>query len=192
MPFFERIGSMYGIDAMDQLACEKQALISNDNYSKEEYITIYNSLKELVNDIDSELPEVEKIKIVYDRIIHKVTYNFDGVTNVSLSNQNLLGGLVNNSCVCEGYSKILQQALSLVGIESVVVGGNGEMEDGGHIWNQVRIDGIWYNADAAYDSINIHEGKDIKLCLVDDSKVYKTDYLIANRCDRSYDFNLKR
>lgn len=192
MPFFERIGSMYGIDAMDQLACEKQALISNDNYSKEEYITIYNALKELVNDIDSELPEVEKFKIVYDRIIHKVTYNFDGVTNVILSNQNLVGGLVNNSCVCEGYSKILQQALSLVGIESVVVGGNGEMEEGGHIWNQVKIDGVWYNADAAYDSINVHEGKDISLCLVDDSKVYKTDYLIANRCDRSYDFNLKR
>jgi hypothetical protein len=86
----------------------------------------------------------------------------------------------------------LQQALSLVGIESVVVGGNGEMEDGGHIWNQVRLDGIWYNADAAYDSIRVHEGKDIALCLVDNSKVYKTDYLIANRCDRSYDFNLKR
>lgn len=191
-PFFERIGESYGIDPMDQLSVEKQALISNDNYSKEEYITIYNALHELVNGIDCNLSEVEKFKIVYERIIHKVTYDFDGVTSVSLSNQNLVGGLLNNSCVCEGYSKVLQQALCLVGIESVVVGGNGEMEDGGHIWNQVKIDGVWYNADAAYDSIRVHNGEDISLCLVDDSKVYKTDYLIANKCDNSYDFNFKR
>lgn len=191
-PFFERIGESYGIDPMDQLSVEKQALISNDNYSKEEYITIYNALYELVKGIDSNLPEVEKFKIVYERIIHKVTYDFDGVTSVRLSNQNLVGGLLNNSCVCEGYSKVLQQALSLVGIDSVVVGGNGEMEDGGHIWNQVKIDGVWYNADAAYDSIRVHNGEDISLCLVDDSKVYKTDYLIANKCDKGYDFNFKR
>lgn len=192
MPFFERIGSMYGIDAMDQLNVEKQALISNDNYSKEEYVTIYNALNELVQGIDMNLSEVERFRIVYDRIIHKVTYDFDGVVDTKLNNQNLYGGLVNNSCVCEGYAKILQQALSLVGIESVIVGGNGEMEDGGHIWNQVKIDGVWYNADAAYDSIRVHEGKDVTLCLVDDSKVYKTDYLIANKCDKSFDFNLKR
>lgn len=192
MPFFERIGEKYGIDAMDQLACEKQALISNDNYSKEEYVTIYNALNELVQGIDMNLSEVERFRIVYDRIIHNVTYDFGGVGDTKLNNQNLYGGLVNNSCVCEGYAKILQQALGLIGIESIVVGGNGEKEDGGHIWNQVRIDGVWYNADAAYDSINVHEGKDIALCLVDDSKVYKTDYLIANKCDRSYDFIFKR
>lgn len=192
MPFFERIGSMYGIDAMDQLNIEKQALISNDNYTKEEYIKVYKELLKLVESIDYNASEIEKFKIVYERIIHKISYDFDGLVDTKLNNQNLYGGLVNNSCVCEGYAKILQQALSLIGIESIVVGGNGEKEDGGHIWNQVRIDGVWYNADAAYDSIEVHNGKDISLCLVDDSKVYKTDYLIANKCDKSFDFNLKR
>ena len=55
------------------------------------------------------------------------------------------GGLFNNKCVCEGYCKILQQLLSLVNIESVVVGAGGAKESGGHLWNQVKIDGIWYN-----------------------------------------------
>lgn len=188
MSYFERIGSKYGINPMDQLSIEKQALISNDNYSLENYEVVYNELNKIVDGIDLELDEVIKFKMIYERIINKISYDFDGVETTKLSNQNLLGGLVNNSCVCEGYAKILQQALSLVGIESIVVGGNGEKEDGGHIWNQVKIDGVWYNADAAYDSIEVRKGNEMSLCLVDDSSVYKTDYLIANKCDKKYVF----
>lgn len=188
MPYFERIGEKFNIDPMNQLCIEKQALISNDNYSLEEYSIVYNELKNIVDGIDFELDDVSKFKVIYERIINKINYDFDGVETTKLSNQNLLGGLVNNLCVCEGYAKILQQALSLVGIESIVVGGNGEKEDGGHIWNQVKIDGVWYNADAAYDSIEVHKGNEMSLCLVDDSSVYKTDYLIANKCDKKYVF----
>ena len=188
MPYFERIGEKFNIDPMNQLCIEKQALISNDNYSLEEYSIVYNELKNIVDGIDFELDDVSKFKVIYERIINKINYDFDGVETTKLSNQNLLGGLVNNSCVCEGYAKILQQALSLVGIESIVVGGNGEKEDGGHIWNQVKIDGVWYNADAAYDSIEVRKGNEMSLCLVDDSSVYKTDYLIANKCDKKYVF----
>ena len=188
MPYFERIGEKFNIDPMNQLCIEKQALISNDNYSLEEYSIVYNELKNIVDGIDFELDDVSKFKVIYERIINKINYDFDGVETTKLSNQNLLGGLVNNSCVCEGYAKILQQSLSLVGIESIVVGGNGEKEDGGHIWNQVKIDGVWYNADAAYDSIEVRKGNEMSLCLVDDSSVYKTDYLIANKCDKKYVF----
>lgn len=188
MPYFERIGEKFNIDPMNQLCIEKQALISNDNYSLEDYSIVYNELKNIVDGIDFELDDVSKFKVIYERIINKINYDFDGVETTKLSNQNLLGGLVNNSCVCEGFAKILQQALSLVGIESIVVGGNGEKEDGGHIWNQVKIDGVWYNADAAYDSIEVRKGNEMSLCLVDDSSVYKTDYLIANKCDKKYVF----
>jgi len=190
--FLKRIGDKFNINYLDQLNIEKHALISNDNYSIDEYIKIYKALEILCVNIE-ETDEVEKFKVIYEKIINKINYNFDGVKNTELSNQNLVGGLFNNSCVCEGYSKILQQVLSLVSIESIVVGGGGTKEDDGHIWNQVKINGNWYNVDASYDSIQVHNDKPAQLCLVSDEVLYyKTDYLMAKECNNNYNFNLKK
>ena len=80
------------------------------------------------------------------------------------------------------------QALSLVNVKSIVVGGGGIKEEGGHVWNQVCIDGNWYNADAAFDSIQVHKNIPTKMCLVSDDKLYyKTDYPIAKKCEATYE-----
>lgn len=192
MPYFKRIGKKFNIDYLDQLSIEKQGIISNDNYTVDEYIKIYNEIIKLVSGININEDEIDRFKSVYDRITNKIAYNHSDVQYSNLNDQNLVGGLFYNTCVCEGYSKVLQQALSLVGIECIVVGGGGAKKDGGHIWNQVKINDIWYNADVTYDSIQVHENKTIELCLVaDDTLYYKTDYLIAKKCIENYDFNKK-
>ena len=183
--FFQRIADKYKLNFNNQLEVEKQAIISNDIYSIKEYIDIYNKLLELVSNVNINDNEVKKFKTIYDTIIYKIEYDFNGVKETKLENQNLIGGLFKNTSVCEGYSKILQQALSLVNIESIVVGGGGLKEEDGHIWNQVKIDNDWYNVDVTYDSIQVHNNKPIKVCLVsDDEYYYKTKYLIAKKCDK--------
>ena len=86
----------------------------------------------------------------------------------------------NGKSVCEGYSKYLQQLLSLIGIDSIVVQGGGKKEDGGHVWNQVLIDGKWYNADASSsDFIPKKEcsmGGGLSFAFSDELRVYNEDY----------------
>ena len=178
----------FNINKDDHLNIEKNVLISNDIYTVLEYKRIINKCLALINDIDIAEPDIDRFIKVYKKVIENIYYDNDGVINSKIENQTLIGGLFNNKCVCEGYCKILMQLLSLVNIESIVVGGNGKKEEGGHLWNQVKIDNTWYNTDATYDSYLIHNNKDIMKCLVSDSEVPVTTYKIAKKCDSSYDF----
>jgi len=178
----------FNINKNDHLNIEKNILISNDFYTILEYKSIIDKCSSIIKDIDMYESDIDRFIKVYKKVIENIYYDNDGVVNSKIENQTLIGGLFNNKCVCEGYCKILQQLLSLVNIESIVVGGNGKKEDGGHLWNQVKIDDSWYNADATYDSYLFHNNKDIMKCLVSDSNVLITTYNIAKKCDSSYDW----
>lgn len=184
---------MFNISSSDYLNIEKNVLISNDFYTVSEYKSIIDKCLFLVKDIDIDDKDINRFIKVYKYVIENINYDNDVVIKSKIENQTLVGGLFNNKCVCEGYCKILQQLLSLVNIESVVVGAGGAKESGGHLWNQVKIDDIWYNVDATYDSYLTHNNKEIMKYLVSDSEVHKTAYKIAKKCDISYDWdNYKR
>lgn len=186
LDFLKRMANKFQVEATDYLAIEKNVLVANDFYSLATYEKILQALYELVKDISLNDKEFERFIKVYNRIVHKIFYDFEHLHDDLLENQNLLGGLLYNTCVCEGYTKILQQALSLLHIESIVVGGGGAKSEGGHLWNQVKIDGIWYNADATADSILVHRHESMAFCLVSDDKVYKSYYPSHHRCELSY------
>ena len=89
--------------------------------------------------------------------------------------------------MCEGYSKILQQALKCVGIDCKIVHGRAGKEP--HAWNQVNIDGVWYNCDLTSDVENIKRDEQLSYCLEDD-ETFK-DYNIDDNspkevCDKHY------
>ena len=110
---------------------------------------------------------------------------------VLIYNQNLIGPVFYRKAVCEGYSKFLQQILSLIDIESIVVQGGGRKEDGGHVWNQVLIDGKWYNADVTAASYSTHHGEQVKTCLVKDNRLlYKINSSISHICDEDYEIKI--
>ena len=187
LPFLERMAKKFQLSFDDYLEIEKNVLISNDFYSLLTYEKILHAFQKLVEDISENDKEIEKFKKIYSRLAHKISYNFDHLHDDLLENQNLLGGLFYNTCVCEGYVKILQQALSLIHVESIVVGGGGPKALGGHLWNQVKIDGIWYNTDITLDSYHVHNHEEMSVCLVSDDMVYKTEYPGAKKCEVSYD-----
>jgi hypothetical protein len=49
----------------------------------------------------------------------------------------LIGSVLKGKSVCEGYSKFLQQLLSLIEVESIVVQGGGKKEEGGQVGGRV-------------------------------------------------------
>ena len=60
-----------------------------------------------------------------------------------------------------------------------------------HGWNQVKIDGKWYNCDLTWDSNNIKENRPLEYCLQSDEEfiLHDTESVEKQECSQSYDKN---
>lgn len=63
------------------------------------------------------------------------------------------GALVNKEAHCDGYAYAMKTLLNRVGVEAYSV--YGTAADADHVWNKVKIDGIWYNLDAMWDDADM-------------------------------------
>ena len=69
-------------------------------------------------------------------------------------NQTLEGALLEGVTVCAGYSKALCYILNKAGIECRYIAGDvndPKSRNNAHAWNQVKINGKWYNTDLTWD-----------------------------------------
>ena len=166
--------------------------LSNDIYSIEEYIKIEEELYKLIDDNED---IYQKYYNLFKNIVTKARYNYKGLEEEVNDNQNLIGILFKNEGVCEGFCKTLYQACSLANIECIIVsGGPKKKQSGGHMWNQVCINGIWYNTDCAVDSTLFRQHGRLFLFLVSDNNIlYKAKSILCNDCKYNYDYknNLK-
>ena len=105
--------------------------------------------------------DYDKIKYVYDYLIKNNEY-----VPESENNQNILSVVENGQTVCQGYTKAMQLILRRMGIFCTLVngtacgsGGVPNAEDladvknaewGGHVWNIVRCNGMYYNIDVTW------------------------------------------
>ena len=186
MYLYEIMSKMYGIESSRKLELEKLNKITNDIYTIDEYKKILHKFDEILNQLSIQ-DKIDGFYKIFDYISNNVSYDEDGVEHTLIINQNLIGPVFNGKSVCEGYSKFLQQMLSLIDVESIVVQGGGRKEEGGHVWNQVLIDGKWYNADVTAASYSLHHGEQVKTCLVNDNRLlYKTNSSISHFCDDDY------
>ena len=58
------------------------------------------------------------------------------------------GSLYDESCVCDGYSTGYEMILESLGIDTMVIAGSGN--GGGHAWNIVQLDNLWYEVDTTW------------------------------------------
>lgn len=84
-----------------------------------------------------------------------------------------LEGLITGKAICGGYAEIINNIMSCCGIESITVQGDQTLGIK-HVWNQVKLDGVWYNADITYDAENI-EDKKMAYWLLRSDKDFLTD-----------------
>lgn len=59
------------------------------------------------------------------------------------------GALVNKKAVCEGYSRAFQLLCNRLGIDCISVSGTADGEP--HAWNNVKLDGEWYEVDVTWN-----------------------------------------
>ena len=140
-------------------------------YDCEEYKRCRDTIDELLDGVDlSKDPNnPNREKIIFGEVIKRLAnhINYDYVTLEKEENKtateeesticrNLVGGLLNKTCVCAGYAEIARNVFSCCGIEVRYISGNNiNPEEHGHAWNQIKLDGIWYNMDLTWDRDSI-------------------------------------
>ena len=104
--------------------------------------------KEIVNSIiKPNMSEFDKALAIHDWLIFNLDYDF------TYSNYYVEQALTDRRCVCQGYALTFKMMCEMAGLNVIYVTGEGYSGGawGGHAWNQVRIDGKWYNVDVTWD-----------------------------------------
>lgn len=173
-------------DYHQELAYEKNICLTNDIYDTEEYKRVVLEIQKIIDKCQSDC-NINTFRNIFNYLAEIIYYDNDGVLSTKSANQNLVGPLFHKKSVCEGYSKLLYQICSLLNIKCIIVSGGGAKDEGGHIWNQVCIDDIWYNADLTVHSYAIHNNENWNMFLVADKWLrYKSTSYFSKKCDQDY------
>lgn len=168
-----------------------------DCYLVEKYCMIKDKIDSILKGLGDSESELDKFMKIYTYLGESISYEFtdDGEPSDRIETCNLEGGLLEGKSICEGYSKILRQVLRASGIDcKYLVGMDYYLEgarpiDDNHGWNQVKIDGKWYNCDLTWDSIRIQDKRPLEYCLKSDEDFtfHITKSPEKEKCDESYD-----
>lgn len=152
------IGIQYGRDAgsvpTDQFISRTQSVIAE--------------AEQFGNDYD-------RLKYIHDWIVNNTSYNQNGPLYKSEAD----GPVVYGSALCEGYSKAFMYMAQAMGYECVCIAG---VSGGGpHMWNMVKVGGLWYHVDVTWDDPISSSGPMLRYdyFLVSDSTIL-ADHTISN------------
>ena len=127
----KELSNQFNLEISNQLELEKNNEITNDIYDLDTYKKILHEFDKIINQNFSD-NIVEMIKNIFDYIAENVYYDTKGGTaHTNIESQNLIGPVFNGKSVCEGYSKMFKQILSLIKVESHIVSGGDSKENGG-------------------------------------------------------------
>ena len=99
--------------------------------------------------------DYEKINGIYEWMCKNIYYDY---TNLNVSSYKLkytaYAALVNKTAVCQGYANLFYRLALELGVDSRIISGEGITSDGsgGHAWNIVGLDGLYYDLDATWDA----------------------------------------
>lgn len=119
------------------------------------------------------IPDDEgKVRYINDYIVRECSYIMGEDSDFAAT---VYGCLVEGQANCEGYAKTFNLLARKLGIESVVVTGTTDKGEN-HAWNQVKIDGEWYNIDVTWADTDIADEVRQMYFLCSDEDFSKTHY----------------
>jgi len=98
------------------------------------------------------MEEYDKELALHDYLVKNVSYADEGMNDKTTS---VVGALISNSAVCEGYSKAFKLLCDHAGLSCIVVSGMAAPlnEPGApHSWNIVKLNGVCAHVDVTWDS----------------------------------------
>lgn len=134
-------------------------------YSPAESVKIRNQLDAAAQTIISEhindhQSDYDKVRSLHDYLKSNLEYDTVAATSHRPNERNIaeahniIGALLKNKCVCEGFAKAFKFLCDKIGLECWVVSGKGSSSIGAgpHAWNIVRINGYYHHVDVTWDN----------------------------------------
>lgn len=119
------------------------------------------NVKDILSVVKDDMTEAQKVRAIYDTFLPTVSYgeqNSRGAGNIRGAFLNMLNPFDPpiRFVVCQGYAQGLNYLFKRVGIQSIMIVGEGLASPGNpsranHAWNKVKIDGKWYILDGTHD-----------------------------------------
>nr|WP_319489890.1 transglutaminase domain-containing protein [uncultured Caproiciproducens sp.] len=107
------------------------------------------SVSSIVGGIPAGLSELDREINLFQAIAKMCTYDAAAVTDLKRwASHAANGALVDGTAVCEGYARAMQLLSAYCGLDCRTV--NGEGNGAAHMWNVIRIDGLWYHLDPTW------------------------------------------
>ena len=141
--------------------------LAEDESQNTEIINVVNYF--MSTQLRPDMTDFEKEIAIIRYLVNTVSYDVDELsndTNFINDSYKAYGALVNHKAVCSGYAKAFDLLAKKCGLSSIVVTGtavNSNNQSGPHAWNQIYLDGEWYNVDVTFeDPITnqvLHEGE---------------------------------
>ena len=150
---------------------------TTNSSSSEEKTLAQNIVNQIIT---KNMSDFDKAKTIHDYILMNVDYDYKNYLNNTIPSQSYtaLGALKNKYAVCAGYAKLFQLMSQLSGLECTYI--VGDTPQGAHAWNQVKIDGKWYNVDVTWDDpvstdkkFDFHRYNSYGHFLISDELMYK-------------------
>ena len=116
---------------------------------KSEVSVMSEELRAAVKEITKKVTSTEPYDIelqLHDLLCEAVEYSSDPEDPMIYT---AYGALVNKKALCEGYAKAMKLLLAEFNIQCITVTGMAGGES--HMWNNVLLDGEWYNLDVTWD-----------------------------------------
>lgn len=105
---------------------------------------IASVLKRAVREcVTPDMNDLQKALALHNWLATHCTYDHEGIAGDN--KYRAYGALVMRTAVCEGYTAAYTMLARYAGLEV------GTASGGNHKWNQVKIDGQWYNVDVTWD-----------------------------------------
>ena len=140
------------------------------------------------------MSDFDKAKAIHDYLIINVDYDYQNYLNDTIPRESYtaLGALKNKYAVCAGYATAYKLLCDKAELECIYV--VGDTPRGSHAWNQVKVDGKWYNVDTTWDDpvstdkkFDDHKFNRYSYFLISDDIMYKdhTPVSQVNACSSS-------
>ena len=138
----------------------KKIILLSYLYSKAEIEKLEERVQNKVNKIIKS-GELAKLSMdyewelyIHDLIADRVHYEKERISYHKV--HSIIGPILYDRSVCEGYSKVFKLICDAVNIPCIVINGTADNDDivigGNHSWNVVQIDNRYYHVDITWDS----------------------------------------
>ena len=107
------------------------------------------------NYINASMSDFEKEIIIIRWMVENISYDYENVALKSIpeNSHTAYGALVEKVAVCDGYAEAFNKLSASVGLNTIMVKGMADRDGYSvlHAWNQINLDGEWYNVDVTFE-----------------------------------------